>query len=86
MLSDGAESQGREERQRRKDVDHEGHDDAEADVVGLQGADGLVHALLAQQRPGDGQLEHDGQVAAEEHGQTGSYVPEQGVVRQAFKT
>ena len=36
MLSDGAESQGREERQRRKDVDHEGHDDAEADVVGLQ--------------------------------------------------
>ncbi|CAN3986927.1 diaminopimelate epimerase, partial [Dysosmobacter welbionis] len=85
MLCDGAKRQRGEEGQRCEDVDYEHQDHSEGQGVRAQGAHGLVDKPLAHQGTGDGQLDHDGQVPAEEHGQACGDVPEVAVVCQTLK-
>ena len=85
MLCNGAQRQRREEGQRSEDVNNAHQADGEGGAVGPQSANGIVDELLAHQGTGNGQLDHDGQIAAEEHGQTGGDVPEVGVVRQTLE-
>ena len=86
MLCNGAQRQRREEGQRSEDVNNAHQADGEGGAVGPQSANGIVDELLAHQGTGNGQLDHDGQIAAEEHGQTGGDIPETGIIRQALKT
>ena len=74
MLCNGAQRQRREEGQRSEDVNNAHQADGEGGAVGPQSANGIVDELLTHQGTGNGQLDHDGQIAAEEHGQTGGDV------------
>ena len=78
MLRDGAQRQRREEGQRSEDVNDAYQDHGEDGGVGAQRANRIADKPLAHQGAGNGQLDHDGQIAAEEHGQTGGDVPEVG--------
>ena len=85
MFRNGAKSQRWEECQRCEDVYHKYQDHSEGSGIGMQGAHRLADKALLHQRAGDGQLDHNGQIASEEHGETCGDIPEHGVVRQSLK-
>ena len=52
----------------------------------MECASRLIDKAFLHQRPRNRQLNHNGQIAAEEHRQAGGNVPEIGVIGQALKT
>ena len=85
MLRDRAEREYREEGERRKYVDDAYEHHGEDRRIGVQRPGRIRHKPFFHQGAGDGQLQHNGDVSAEKHGQTGRDVPEQGVIRQPLE-
>ena len=86
MLCNGAQCQRWKKCQRGKNVYDENQDNGKRNRVRPQRAGRFIDKVLFHQRPGNGQLDDDGKVPAEEHGQTGGDIPETGIIRQALKT
>ena len=67
MFCNGAQCQRGEEGQRCKDIDHEYQDDRKRERARAQRAGGFIDKPLLHQGPGNGQLNHNGEIAAKEH-------------------
>ena len=69
MLCNGAQCQRWKKCQRGKNVYDENQDNGKRNRVRPQRAGRFIDKVLFHQRPGNGQLDDDGKVSAEEHGQ-----------------